>query len=144
MFSFFKKHKKSDEIKNHLNDFRESFTEEQKKALLVSLYVIANSDKEFHTKEVEFFQQTADILDYPITGNMKDEFSEINRDEVFEQLKNISENQKKWYLTTVIGMIHADGKVMEEELVDAEQYLSKMGITKEKITQILKTIQLFS
>lgn len=144
MFSFFKKYKKSDEIKNHLNDFMVSFTDEQKKAILVSLYVIANSDKEFHTKEVEFFQQTADILDYPITGNMKDEFSEINREEVFEQLKNISENQKKWYLTTVIAMIHADGKVMEEELVDAEHYLSKMGITKEKITQILKTIQLFN
>ena len=122
----------------------ESFTDEQKKAILVSLYVIANSDVDFHTKEVEFFQQTADILDYPITGNLKDEFSEINRDEVFEQLKNISENQKEWYLTTVIGMIHADGKVIEEELDDAEQYLSKMGITKERITQSLKTIQLFS
>ncbi|MCZ6899520.1 MAG: TerB family tellurite resistance protein, partial [Bacteroidetes bacterium] len=95
MFSLFKKYKKSDEIKNHLNDFMVSFTDEQKKAILVSLYVIANSDKEFHTKEVEFFQQTADILDYPITSNMKDEFSEINREEVFEQLKNISENQKK-------------------------------------------------
>ena len=122
----------------------ESFTDEQKKAILVSIYVIANSDEDFHTKEVEFFQQTADILDYPITGNLKDEFSEINRDEVFEQLKNISENQKEWYLTTVIGMIHADGKVIEEELDDAEQYLSKMGITKERITQSLKTIQLFS
>jgi len=144
MFSFFKKHKISDEIKNHLNEFTDSFTEEQKKAILVSLYVIANSDKEFHTREVEFFQQTADILDYPITGNMKDEFSEINKEEVFEQLNNISENQKKWYLTTVIAMIHADGKVMEEELVDAEQYLSKMGITKDKISQILNTIQLFN
>jgi len=144
MFSFFKKHKKSDEIKNHLNDFMESFTDEQKKAILVSLYVIANSDEDFHTKEVEFFQQTADILDYPITGNLKDEFSEINRDEVFEQLKDISEDQKEWYLTTVIGMIHADGKVIEEELDDAEQYLSRMGITKERITQSLKTMQLFS
>lgn len=144
MFSFFKKHKKSDKIKNHLHDFMESFTDEQKKAILVSLYVIANSDEEFHTKEVEFFQQTADILDYPITGNIKDEFSEINRDEVFEQLKNISEDQKEWYLTTVIGMIHADGKVIEEELDDAKQYLSRMGITKERITQTLITKQLFS
>jgi len=144
MFSFFKKHKKSDEIKNHLNDFMESFTDEQKKAILVSLYVIANSDEEFHTKEVEFFQQTADILDFPITGNLEDEFSDINREEVFEQLKDFSEDQKEWYLTTVIGMIHADGEVIEEELDDAEQYLSKMGITRERITQSLKTIQLFS
>ncbi len=53
-FSFFKKHKKSDKIISHLHDFMESFTDEQKKAILVSLYVVVNSDEEFHTKEVEF------------------------------------------------------------------------------------------
>jgi len=137
MFSFFKKRSNNETIKSHLSSFHGSFTDEQKKAIMVSLYVIANSDEEFHTKEVEFLQQTADLLGYQISGDIDQEFSDINRGRVFEQFREFSDEQKEWYLVTVTGMIHADGKVLESELDDALRYLLSMGISKEKMIKII-------
>ena len=133
MFSFFKKRSNNDIIKNHLSSFKGSFTDDQKKAIMVSLYVIANSDKEFHTKEVEFIKQTADILDYSLSDNINEEFSGINRGKVFKLLKGFSEDQKEWYLVTVAGMISEDKEVSDTELDDALRYLLSMGIPIEKI-----------
>ena len=141
MFSFFKKRSNNDIIKNHLSAFNGSFTDDQKKAILVSLYVIANSDKEFHTKEVEFLQQTADLLDYPVSDNLNKEFSGINRGKVFKQLKEFSVDQKDWYLVTVAGMISEDKEVRDNELDDALRYLLSMGISNEKINSTLDKLK---
>ena len=144
MFSFFKKRKNNEILKSHLSGFQGQFTNEQKRAIMVSLYVIANSDEEFHTKEVEFLQQTADILGYQISSDIDQEFSGINRGKVFEQLKEFSDKQKEWYLVTVTGMIHADGKVLESELDDALRYLLSMGISKEKMIKSIKKFNVMS
>lgn len=144
MFSFFKKRSNNETIKNHLNDFQGSFTDEQKKAIMVSLYVIANSDEEFHDSEVEFLQHTADLLGYQISSDIKQEFSGINRGKVFEQLREFSDEQKEWYLVTVTGMIHADGKVLENELDDALRYLLAMGISKERMIEIIGKLNAMS
>ena len=95
-------------------------------------------------KEVEFLQQTADLLGYHISGDIKHEFSGINRGKVFEQLRKFSDKQKEWYLVTVIGMIHADGKVLESELDDALRYLLAMGISKEKMIKSIKKFKAMS
>ncbi len=113
-------------------------------AIIVSLYIIANSDEEFHTKEVEFLQQTADLLGYQISSKIDQEFSGINRGKVFEQLKEFSDKQKEWYLVTVTGMIHADGKVLDSELDDALRYLLSMGISKEKMIKSIKKFKAMS
>jgi len=144
MFSFFKKRKNNEFLKSHLSGFQGQFTNEQKRAIMVSLYVIANSDEEFHTKEVEFLQQTADILGYQISSDIDQEFSGINRGKVFEQLKEFSDKQKEWYLVTVTGMIHSDGKVLESELDDALRYLLSMGISKEKMIKSIKKFKAMS
>lgn len=141
MFSFFKKYGNNDIIKNHLSAFKGSFTDEQKKAILVSLFVIANSDKEFHIKEVEFLQQTADLLEYQFSDNINEEFSGINRGEVFKQLKDFSEDQKEWYLVTVAGMISEDKEISDIELDDALRYLLSMGISNEKINKTLDKLK---
>lgn len=144
MFSFFKKRKNNEILKSHLSGFQGQFTNEQKRAIMVSLYVIANSDEEFHTKEVEFLQQTAYILGYQISNDIDQEFSGINRGKVFEQLKEFSDKQKEWYLITVTGMIHSDGKVLESELDDALRHLLSMGISKEKMIKSIKKFKAMS
>ena len=135
---------KDDALKEHLSGFRESFTDEQKKAILFSLFDIANSDDEFHAKEIEFFDQIGKLLNYPTGESILDEYLEADKEKVFESLNDFSESQKDWYIVIVYGMIHADGKVLDEELADAERFLIGMGISKERINETIKKNSLFS
>jgi len=143
MFNFFNKKRDTNFIKKHLSGFEGIFTGEQKKAILVSLYVIANADDEFHEMEEEFFKKTADLLNYNLSDNINEEFSTISRAEVFKLLKGFSDSQKDWYLVTVAGMIHADGKVLANELDDAFRYLLSMGISKKRMDKAIKNLNSF-
>ena len=135
--------KSDDALKEHLSGLKESFTDEQKKAILFSLFDIANSDDEFHAKEIEFFDQVGNLLNYPTGENILDEYLEADREKVFKSLNDLSDSQKDWYIITVFGMIHADGKVLDEELTDAERFLSGiMGISKERINDAIQKNQL--
>ena len=141
MPSFFDK--SDDALKEHLSGFKESFTDEQKKAILFSLFDIANSDNEFHAKEIEFFDQIGNLLNYQTGENILDEYLEADKEKVFESLNDFTDSQKDWYIVTVFGMIHADGKVLDEELADAERFLSGiMGISKERINDAIQKSQL--
>jgi uncharacterized tellurite resistance protein B-like protein len=140
MFNFFNKKRDIDFIKKHLSGFEGTFTDEQKKAILVSLYVIANADDEFHEMEEEFFKKTAGLLNYNLSDNINEEFSSISRAEVFKLLKGFSDSQKDWYLVTVAGMIHADGKVLANELDDAFRYLLSMGISKKRMDNTIEKL----
>ncbi len=140
MFNFFNKKRDIDFIKKHLSVFEGTFTDEQKKAILVSLYVIANADDEFHEMEEEFLKKTAGLLNYDLSDDINEEFSAISRAEVFKLLKGFSDNQKDWYLVTVAGMIHADGKVLANELDDAFRYLLSMGISKKRMDNTIEKL----
>lgn len=140
MFNLFSKKRDIDFIKKHLSGFEGTFTDEQKKAILVSLYVIANADDEFHELEEEFFKKTAGLLNYNLSDNINEEFSGISRSEVFKLLKGFSDSQKDWYLVTVAGMIHADGKVLANELDDAFRYLLSMGISKKRMDSTIEKL----
>jgi len=107
---------KYDAFKEHLIGFQESFTDEQKQAILFSLFDIANSDDEFHAKEIEFFDQIGNLLNYPTGDEILDDYLKADREKVFESLNDFSDSQKDWYIVIVYGMVHADGKVLDEEL----------------------------
>ena len=129
---------KDDVLKEHLSGFKDSFTDEQKKAILFSLFDIANSDDEFHAKEIEFFDQIGNLLNYPTGESMLDEYLEADKAIVFESLNDFSDSQKDWYIVIVYGMVHADGKVLDEELADAGRFLEGMGISKERINDTIQ------
>jgi hypothetical protein len=128
----------NDVLKEHLSGFQDSFTDEQKKAILFSLFDIANSDDEFHAKEIEFFDQIGNLLNYPTGESILDEYLEADKEKVFESLNDFSDSQKDWYIVIVYGMVHADGKVLDEELADAERFLEGMGISKERINDAIQ------
>ncbi len=129
---------KNDVLKEHLSGFKDSFTDEQKKAILFSLFDIANSDDEFHAKEIEFFDQIGNLLNYPTGESILDEYLEADKEKVFDSLNDFSDSQKDWYIVIVYGMVHADGKVLDEELADAERFLEGMGISKERINDAIQ------
>ena len=59
---------KNDALKEHLSGFRDSFTDEQKKAILVSLFEIANSDEDFHFRETAYLKKTSEFLGMSFVG----------------------------------------------------------------------------
>ncbi|HBG86121.1 MAG TPA: hypothetical protein DDW62_01075, partial [Marinilabiliaceae bacterium] len=115
LFNFFKKHEKQNEVRQHLGGFQDEFSDNQKKAVMCSLMLIANSDGEFHRKEEMFFEQTATMLGYRLSGDYIDDLLAMGKEKLFQLLKSLDESQKDWYIITAFGMLHADGQALEVE-----------------------------
>jgi len=134
MFSFFKKSKKEDE---HSDDAY-SFTDEQKKAILVSLFEIANSDQEFHQRETEYHKKVSDFLGYSIRNRKLQKLLDKDKDYLYELLREFSKSQKDWYVFNVLGMVYADGKIIKEEFDHVEKFLLSIGFSKDMINRNLE------
>jgi len=134
MFSIFNKRSKNSELKEHFDKLY-SFTDEQKKAILVSLFEIATSDEEFHHRENEYLTKTSGFLGISLKRSRLKKLLKNKRDELFRKLTEMSENQKDWYVFTVLGMVYADGKVMEDEFKHVEKFLLNLGFSQERINR---------
>jgi len=139
LFDFFHKNEKEKSVREHLGGFQDGFTPKQKKAILCSLFLIANSDQEFHIKEQHFFEETALLLGYRLTENIIDDFMTLGgRDELFNLLNSLDEGQKDWYIITSLGMMHADGKPLDIELKHLMTSYDHMGITEERASNVVQ------
>ena len=126
VFNFFNKHEKQSVINEHLSGFQEEFSEDQKNAILCSLFLIANSDGEFHQKESVFFDQTANLLGYRLGQNFLDDFFSLDKARLYQLLNSLDESQKDWYIITAFGMVHADGRTLEREFQYLEVFFDQM------------------
>lgn len=145
LFSFFKKHEKQNVVNEHLDGFQTGFNQQQKKAVMCSLLIIANSDGEFHNTENQFFEQTATLLGYRLSsdlGTTMDEFMTMDRESIFKNLNSLGESQKDWYIITAFGMVHADGKALEEEFQHLLVFFEKMGISEERFENVINKTEL--
>lgn len=145
LFNFFKKHESQNAVKEHLGGFQFEFNIQQKKAVIRSLFIIANSDGEFHRKEHRYLEQIATVLGYGLNSDIQkavDEFSTMDRDALFGNLKNLDETQKDWYIVTAFGMVHADGKTYEEEFQYVFVFFEKMGISEQRVENVIKKTEL--
>lgn len=138
LFSLFIKYKKNKLIKKHIESIQHSFTEEQKIQILASLFLIANSDDEFDNSEKEFLQKFGDAFGYQITDEIMDKYSQMDINSLFEELSKLSLSQKEWLVITIFGMIHADNIALEEELLLAKQFFTKIGISLDSVKNIIK------
>lgn len=141
VFSTVKKHKDQKDVQEHLQSFKDSFSDEQKKAVICSLFLIANIDGEYHQKEKDFFEETADVLGYTLkedTDKQVREFLSISREELFEMLKSLSKEQKDWFVATVLSMIHADGEALDKEVHYADEFFEKMGVTHAQCEEVIR------
>jgi len=142
LFSFFKNHVRQNAVNEHFSGFQKQFTENQKKAILISLIIIAGSDGEYHRNEEKFLFQIATVLGYPLKRNYLKDFLSYDKDELLLLLNSLGENQKDWYIVTAFGMMHADGISLELEFKYLDFIFSKMGITNERYEIVLKKSQL--
>ncbi len=136
MLSIFKKRSKNSQLEEHFDKLY-SFSDEQKKAILVSLFEIATSDEEFHHRENEYLTKTSGFLGMSLKRSRLKKLLKNQKDELFRKLTEMSENQKDWYVFTVLGMVYADGKVMEDEFKHVEKFLLKLGFSQERINRNL-------
>jgi len=137
MFSFFKKSKKEN-LYSGEPDSPYAFTDDQKKAILVSLYEIANSDQEFHQKESEYHKKISDFLDYSIRKRKLKRLLSKDKDYLYRLLSEFSESQKDWYVFNVVGMVYADGKIIKEEFEHVQKFLLSIGFSKDMINRNLE------
>jgi hypothetical protein len=140
MFSFLKRNKST--INKHFRNFQDQFSENQKKAIMCSLLIIANSDGEFHRKEAQFLKEVARALGYHLSDvNLKD-FMSIGPEGIFQILDSLDDGQKDWYIITAFAMLHVDGHALEVEFQYLEAYFGKMGITRKRFESVANKSQL--
>ncbi len=131
-FNFFKKNKKETTIEEHYNDFY-GFSDDQKKAILVSLFDIANSDEDFHDKETDFINRTSTTLGYSLKYHQIKKSLNNEREQIYDILRGMNDHQKDWYVITVLTMIYADGKIDSDEFGYVENFLLNVGVSRETI-----------
>ncbi len=125
-------------IEENLRGFQDSLTQEQKKAILYTLFLIANSDKEFSKKEIQYFEITAKTIGFEITDTFIDECQFFNRTELNSVLNTLNFGQKDWYIVSACDMIMVDGKGFEIKSKYANVIFNYMGISDERIENTLK------
>ena len=138
LFDLIKNYGRRKVFDQHKEAFHNRFTNDQRKAIMISLLIVANSDDEFHHKEEDYYSKIAETLGYPLEENFVDEFFEMDRRQVFEVLNDLDDDQKEWYMLTLFSMIHVDGKPLDVEFEFARPYLLKMGIDQQQFEQAIQ------
>lgn len=145
-FNYFKQHRKETAVKRHLSKFKNVLDEKQKKAIIGSLFYLANGDGEYHNKEHEFIKQASDLLDYNLSDSeyrIAEELMGMGKQAIFEELNTLTQEQKDWYMITALGMIHSDGKALEEEFNMLKNFLTQISINHEHFEEVVQQTKLF-
>lgn len=138
MFNFFKK---SQPNSNHILDVFKTLEDKQKESIISLFIVLAGSDQN-------------------ITGGInKDEFSYINKhidyfklknpftilesygiDGVLNNLRMLSEIQKKYLIVLTYGLLISDTQPNDIEILDMNKMFNEIGISSSTINETLKKI----
>lgn len=142
--NFFKTNKNISEIDNQFSSFRQDFSENQKKAVMFSLFFIAASDGDTNDKELNYLSEISFVLGYKINSfeGFLNDIRTMGRDDIFYHLNTLLDSLKDWYIFTALGMVYADEKVTETELNYYYKFLSKMEISDERCERVIKEHQL--
>ncbi len=113
--------------KQELIRFRASFTEEQKIAIVGSLFRMAFADNDMAEEEVEFVAAVCELLGYTV---YEEELRRYVADPLYylDALRELNQEQQIWYCRALYFMIVMDGKVEIRELDKLHEYLEIIGI----------------
>ncbi|MCW9705804.1 hypothetical protein [Fodinibius salsisoli] len=144
MFSFFKRDKnKKTPIQEHLSDFQNDLSKNQKVAIIASLFIIAKSDG-IHLNEGGYIAKITEVLDLNEDDPAFVELAQKGHHEIIKHLDSLSDLQKDWYILAVHGLISSDGEITEREVNFAMGFCKDIGITEEEyIIMIKKTEGLY-
>lgn len=131
MFSFFRSNKDDALIKQFDDLYK--LSDDEKTAVLVTLWEVANSDDEFHPAETKYHKKIGNYLGMNFSSRKLKSLLKNDRDKIYNVLNNMNESQKDWYVITVLGMIYSDGSVIQEELDHVINFLKGIGFSEERI-----------
>jgi tetratricopeptide (TPR) repeat protein len=132
-----------------------SFSEEQKKAIILSFLYIAFSDTNEEEALIANFAQlfgNANNLEFEylklivsdLGYNLIDSMEELNNFSLFygqkgigEILSTIPDNEKYWYIDTVYKLIYVDGNMNEDERLVLDSMFDYMNVTDKKINETI-------
>jgi hypothetical protein len=123
--------KNQKKIQHHLESLDYEFSDDQKSAIILCLYFIANSDNNFHEKEKKFLGDVASIINYDLESLLKYNLNNVNSEELFKTFSEFSEEEKDWFIITAFIMVYSDGIALMDEYLELEIYFEKMAITKD-------------
>lgn len=140
MFSFFKK--KADPKREHLGGFQDSFTKEQKAAILEALIVISKSDGSVHPKEMQEVAQTVRLLGIESNDPVFESVAGLSKDDFIRILNSLDRSQKEWFVVAVHQLIIADRKIEDIEIAHALTLFKEIGISPDDFVQIIQKTEL--
>ncbi|WP_242094295.1 TerB family tellurite resistance protein [Aestuariivivens sediminicola] len=114
---------------------KESLSDNQKRAILFGLILIARADGEVHNNEMNFLNQMADLLNYDIYDYQFRQFQSLGADNLLETLNTLDLKQKDWFIFTAFTMMNADFKTTSEENHLIRVIFEKMGITSQMLDE---------
>ena len=133
MFSIFRK-KQDSELKKRFDE-KYAFSIDQKHAILLSLFEIANSDEEFHEKETAYFKNISEFIGMRLSNRDLKRMLSQERESLYKLLDEMTDSQKDWYVITALGMVYADGELIEDEFNHVKSFLLELGFTEARIRQ---------
>lgn len=129
---------KCNEIENLVKD---TFTDNQKRAILFSLLLIAKSDGEYHKYERLILDITAQFLNYNINDIKFLEYPSLGEETMYKHLNTLNSKQKDWYILSAFGMMSADFQYNETEDAFVNHFFNKMGISESYINKLVEQYQ---
>ena len=129
---------KFNEIENLVKD---TFTNDQKRAILYSLLLIAKSDGEYHQNERLILDVTAQFLNYNLNDIKFLQYPSLGVETMYQELNTLNSKQKDWYILSTYGMINADFQYKQVEDNFANHFFEKMGISEEYINKLVQYYQ---
>lgn len=118
-----------------------TFNNNQKRAILYSLLLIAKSDGEFHQYERLILDITAQFLDYNINDIEFLQYPSLGQDTMYKHLNSLNSKQKDWYILSAFGMITADLDYKEIEDAFANHFFGKMNISLDYVNKLIQQYQ---
>jgi hypothetical protein len=129
---------KFNEIENLVKN---TFTDDQKRAILYSLLLIAKSDGEYHQNEKLNLDITAQFLNYNLNDFKFLQYPSLGVETMYQELNALNSKQKDWYVLSTYGMINADFQYKQVEDNFANHFFEKMGISEEYINKLVQYYQ---
>ncbi len=120
---------------------KENFTQEQKEAIIYSLYQIARSDEDLADDEVAFIKVVGDFLGEVFDYMSINSFISKSALVYMKTLNELTECQKEWYVVAVYSLINSDQKLFDEEFSVSNGFLNGMGITTARANAIISKIE---
>ncbi|RKD90026.1 TerB family tellurite resistance protein [Mangrovibacterium diazotrophicum] len=137
MLKFLNK-KKENSFHRHVNGFANGFSEEQKSAIIGSLFMMANADGSIHPREVDNVTMAAKLLEFNIDSKCFERVIGKGEREVIKILNTLDRSQKEWLIVSIHGMIFADGKIEDAEIAVALAIANSIGISEYEYEMIIK------